>query len=199
MQHFKIQDFSSRKEVDLKKPEILLFPVNKQRTIKVEFFSTDMVEVWCLPTDQKGREVLLAVSGGQFSVEFTAKSDVQITFVSQAEDARLFYQCKARDQRVYATTEEKFTEIAPRQRQSSEMQQILQIMKINEEQRQLTVDREMARMKRRLEKAEARNEERDKRKADRLQAKNANKLQVELVTEDVNQGDEGSDDAASSD
>jgi hypothetical protein len=114
--------------------EVLEFGAEKPRRVKVQINATGPVEVYA--RDAEGKEVLLGASEGLFEVNWTVAKTCPFVVISDNHDTVVYIRSATADQRVAKRELEAFTDIAPRARRNTEVDRLVQVMKLNEARRE---------------------------------------------------------------
>lgn len=123
------------------------FGANKPRYVKFEIMANSPVEVWACETKDMKTATLVAVGNDKMSVEYTADATSYVELRAE-KGSNVFTNIRDLDQKLDHSGDPSFVVVEPRVRESSDVNRIMQYVKMNEEAR----DRQMARERANLRK-----------------------------------------------
>lgn len=135
MQHFAIKSLADWHQ--LVSGEAVLFePEGRYRTIKLEVVPQSKALVWCSFDPKLKDPKLLASTSEQFTLAFTVDRPVYIWVGLEADDHICSIRGSAPDQRLAYVEKPAFTNIEPRSRRNTELDRMMQYVKVNEQRRE---------------------------------------------------------------
>lgn len=139
MKHFKAGNLTNWADY---KGGAIEFAASKPRYVKFEVMANSPVEVWACDTKDMKGATLVAVGNDKMSVEYTADATSYVELRAE-KGSKVFTNIRDLDQKLEHSGEPSFVVVEPRVRESSDLNRILQYVKMNEEARekQLAGDR----------------------------------------------------------
>ena len=135
MKHFAI--LSTTQWHSLASGEAIEFkPEGRFRTVKLEFIPQSHALVWMSYNSDLSDPVLIASGSEHFTLSVSIDKDAYIWAALQADEHVISLRGSAPDQRLPFIEKPAFTNIEPRTRRNTELDRMMQYVKINEQRRE---------------------------------------------------------------
>lgn len=121
------------------------FAANKPRYVKFEVMANSPIEVWACDTKDMKGATLVAVGNDKMSVEYTSDATSYVEIRAE-KGSKVFTNIRDLDQKLEDSGEPSYVVVEPRVRESSDLNRILQYVKMNEEAREKQLAGDRARL-----------------------------------------------------
>lgn len=123
--------------------QVLDFKSWKPRHVKFQVTANSPIEIWAASDPEMTDKILIGCGDEKLQVEYTSTSDSYVMIKAEKKSA-IYVNCPDLDQSVEQSESPSFTSIEPRVRNNTEVDRMMQLMKLNEQRRDAALAAERA-------------------------------------------------------